>query len=50
MTEINRREYVRRAYIKLSMEECWAHSMRGGCTNGSLCKYCHVGHARRAIY
>ena len=50
LTEVNRREHVRRNYTKLSMEVCWAHTMRGGCAQGDWCKYCHVGHARGAIY
>ena len=50
LTEVNRREHVRRNYEKLSMEVCWAHTMRGGCAQGEWCKYCHIGHARGAVY
>ena len=49
-TEVHRREHVRRDYTKLSMEVCWAHTMRGGCAQGEWCRFCHIGRAQAAIY
>ena len=48
--EVQRREHAKMQGARLSMEQCWSHGRRGGCDKMYMCRFCHVGPARRVVY